>query len=670
MNPLFPTKILIQTGPAYKDVNCSATALIEVNLIPPGEWRSPEMYDLYSQSKGSLGTPPSGMLSNNIVQLSLKTTTGIQTYQGLNMSFLVNTLANLCKVADLMWDPRKDLLFLCQHYSEEIQLVRDQIQQKTLEHNFLGTPFFNRLNSDDQRKCYQVIQGKALAPVMGITPPTTEDRHRRSHSASNLRQERMPARDLHDSGIVQRGPILLSPPSAEKPRLSQRHSTDGTTQTAAMAKAAQVPLASPHLTKETRSRYRPITAQHSRNDSANGFQAAEGECLSKKNAPLPSQRSMIDINGNVATLSPDQVEVMPTRSRPPQKHVIPSTLTTHIPGQQYLKSQVGLAATTETEHLVAQQRPLTHSLVPPKARKAYQRSQQAILEDRRPCLPGSSSDGPHAVSAEGDTSSSGSCTREAMQSTRTLGFIGSEGFHHSPQPAKAQNTRDTEESSPVFELDATSQENNIIAELAGDIEKVLRTNDDPTSVPAHNVPFTNSPPSEDLSRQTMSQLQSAPLVMLPTSLLAGGSATPHHQRSTSDCVITTPQEHPPSQALAPETNASRYSRYHPPPLSMLDSNHTSPQLTPAPLSVYKAYQPQSISLSPPNSDVCKPRARSTSFGRLKDVDGARSYFRTHKREASHDSQASSTSHDSSKLAQDYQAELPSFDDGYGSATQA
>jgi hypothetical protein len=43
MNPLFPSKILISTGPKFKDAGCSETVDVEVDLIPSGEAISQEM---------------------------------------------------------------------------------------------------------------------------------------------------------------------------------------------------------------------------------------------------------------------------------------------------------------------------------------------------------------------------------------------------------------------------------------------------------------------------------------------------------------------------------------------------------------------------------------------------------------------------------------------------
>ncbi|KAF2032498.1 hypothetical protein EK21DRAFT_98894 [Setomelanomma holmii] len=37
MNSLFPAKVLVRTGPQYKDEGCTQAADIEVDLVPPGE---------------------------------------------------------------------------------------------------------------------------------------------------------------------------------------------------------------------------------------------------------------------------------------------------------------------------------------------------------------------------------------------------------------------------------------------------------------------------------------------------------------------------------------------------------------------------------------------------------------------------------------------------------
>jgi hypothetical protein len=177
-------------------------------------------------------------------------------------------------------------------------------------------------------------------------------------------------------------------------------------------------------------------------------------------------------------------------------------------------------------------------------------------------------------------------------------------------------------------------------------------------------------------RPLQPRIQSTPLNALPASLMPGRSA-PHQKDPSSN---DTPPS--PTHAAFTNTNASRYTRYYAstPP----SSKPNSPQPTP-----YKAYQPPPLSppmpispppsvplssplmsLSPPSIPISPPipltspkSPRRTSFVGVKDVDGASGYFK-HRRDKSNDSSAS---HDSGMLALEYQAELPSFGDGYGLA---
>jgi hypothetical protein len=38
MNPLLPFKVLVWTGPEYKDEGCSINASIELDLVPSSKW--------------------------------------------------------------------------------------------------------------------------------------------------------------------------------------------------------------------------------------------------------------------------------------------------------------------------------------------------------------------------------------------------------------------------------------------------------------------------------------------------------------------------------------------------------------------------------------------------------------------------------------------------------
>ena len=107
---------------------------------------------------------------------------------------------------------------------------------------------------------------------------------------------------------------------------------------------------------------------------------------------------------------------------------------------------------------------------------------------------------------------------------------------------------------------------------------------------------------------------------------------------------TPPPHNTPSTYPTTQTNASRYSRQYPPPSFAQAPNilPASPPLTPAPLSVYKAYQPTTIPnsgqvypVSPPDSAGTEHRIRPTSFMQVKDIDGMGHYFATHNRQASH-----------------------------------
>lgn len=95
------------------------------------------------------------------------------------MTYLVRTLVQYCKLGDLTWDPRMDILFLCQEYSEEVSMIRSQLDHKAVQQNFFATTYFARLSPDVQRKCYQVLLGTEPPPVMATTPraPAAVNKH-------------------------------------------------------------------------------------------------------------------------------------------------------------------------------------------------------------------------------------------------------------------------------------------------------------------------------------------------------------------------------------------------------------------------------------------------------------------------------------------------------------
>ncbi|KAL1798534.1 hypothetical protein ACET3X_002571 [Alternaria dauci] len=77
MNPLFPSKMVVQTGPSFLDAGCTGPATIEVTLVPSGSYE----------------TPSNGALAKNVVLLSHKTDGVLRTFYGLNMLYLVSIMA-------------------------------------------------------------------------------------------------------------------------------------------------------------------------------------------------------------------------------------------------------------------------------------------------------------------------------------------------------------------------------------------------------------------------------------------------------------------------------------------------------------------------------------------------------------------------------------------------
>ncbi|KAL5417150.1 hypothetical protein PMIN03_001774 [Paraphaeosphaeria minitans] len=154
MNSMFSSKLLISTGPKYNDVGCTENADIEVEMIPPG----------------SHGTPPSDTLDDNQAMLSLNLGGKITNIKGLNIIYLVNTTVHLCTSPDLLWDPKKDLVWLCRRYGKEIQSIRGQLNARQVKENFLGTAFFSALPAEEQRLCYHVLLEKEPPPSMFLTP--------------------------------------------------------------------------------------------------------------------------------------------------------------------------------------------------------------------------------------------------------------------------------------------------------------------------------------------------------------------------------------------------------------------------------------------------------------------------------------------------------------------
>lgn len=190
------------------------------------------------------------------------------------MLYLVKTTTYYCKSRDLVWDPRKDILFLCQHYGREVEAVRGHLNVREIQENFLGTPFFSRLPPEEQKRCYQVLLGKDPPPAMSITPPPPPAGHRPSASASDIPRPRIPSHKSSPSlnNALQQQTGLLSPPLPGRPK-KQSAAPAGTVHSQSTAPSAprpQVPPETANAQRDSRSRYRssaPSTPSVTRNVS-------------------------------------------------------------------------------------------------------------------------------------------------------------------------------------------------------------------------------------------------------------------------------------------------------------------------------------------------------------------------------------------------------------------
>ncbi|KAL1652945.1 hypothetical protein SLS61_004566 [Didymella pomorum] len=189
MNPLLPFKVLLWSGPEYKDEGCSINASIELSFVP----------------SGAHGAPGGTDLTKSLVLLGLKTASGRQMlFKSLNVQYLLTTLLFHCKACDLHWDPRKDILFLCKNETVAVQRVRTRLNAKEVKEMFLGTSFFSRLKSQDQRLCYRALLDTEPPPTMAIIPPAPQyySRQQAPEQSNKFRTPRSRYRYTHPKRTV------------------------------------------------------------------------------------------------------------------------------------------------------------------------------------------------------------------------------------------------------------------------------------------------------------------------------------------------------------------------------------------------------------------------------------------------------------------------------------
>ncbi|KAH8728618.1 hypothetical protein GQ44DRAFT_823914 [Phaeosphaeriaceae sp. PMI808] len=729
MNSLFPAKVLIRTGPAYKDEGCTQAADIEVDLLPPG----------------SHGTPLSGSLTSNLVLLSLKIEGKLKSFKCLNMLHLVKSLVHYCRVRDLAWDPRKDILFLCQHYGEEVHSIRHQLDQKAVQQNFLGTPFFSRLSAEVQNRCYQILLGTQPPPTMAITPPAPTPGHKYSASASDLVTRPLVSSHKSSPSLnAQCLPGLLSPPLPRNLKAPQKSAFSGDHQPSELADSSRarssISMEPPIGTRDSRSRYRPINAPHSRpNDTEAIFTSMKHskllnarEVTSGVNSPYnivqnspnhhlhaPShldqgslakqnRKSMPNLNAGASRPIPayafNQIPSLNGFTNFPQQmqpYVSPiemsATPAPINPGQQYMKPQLGLGGHLPGKHAVSNI-PITERPMPPQARPSQQGPESfGVAVSGTPRSNGQTNlhlanpnininGKPQPVSAV-ELPSNQICSVES----RILSSQSNDAYRAQVPLAPVELDAEYEIGQYIAELSVerstpapgrdsvgrTFQGQYTTTQTKSTQASVTTMEESPVSPPDSHASLDPSHVQhEGVSVRPLNlRTRSAPVADLPVSLMVGGPA--HDRQLNKD------MRHPLGpgleQATAPMTNAWRYTGHYTsqtPPSS--GPNGAQASVRPGPSSGYRAYHPPSLPLSPPDaqhvaSEGDEGRSRQRKAGKLGDVDGTQADFRAHaghKREASHDSHASNASHDSTKLAQEYQAELPSYGVGYGTRARS
>jgi hypothetical protein len=539
------------------------------------------------------------------------------------MLYLVRTLLHFCQIRGLAWEPRKDIHFLCQHYGDQLQSIRSLLNPDFIERKFLRTAFVSRLPFEEQRRCYRTLTGREPPSATTLAPPTAEGNHIRSRSASELPRVQ---------GISRASlPDFLCPPESQKIKTSHPRAEHATStlmeHTGPSSNAAA-------YTRDSRSRYRMSSAPSSRRTSPTDPQSGSNPQMQFSNLkPSSEPAPSLSLHERAASYST------------PNAHPgVPGPCVAQVPAKNTSSARSPLLDIRTTHRIPEKSSPEGFGTSVPEQRLSRLQ----------------------VVNSAGETISRTRYDAEAKEEAYNLHVVGPQGVyqapqnHPSPPPTASEATTLSQNSPPIFELDATPPPHDILAELSADIDAALQVSHHPRTSPQPALPQ-----SHDSYRPPVPRTQSASLSTLPASLMVG-NASPQ--------LPSTPPHNTPSTYPTTQTNASRYSRQYPPPSFAQAPNSlpASPPLTPAPLSVYKAYQPTTIPnsgqvypVSPPDSAGTEHRIRPTSFMQVKDIDGMGHYFATHNRQASHHVQEVIQSLDSSMLAMEYQAALPQFDEGYG-----
>jgi hypothetical protein len=596
------------------------------------------------------------------------------------MLYMLKTTIQLCKFRDLAWDPRKDLLFLCLNYRDDVQSLRSQLDQKDVQELFLGTPFFSRLSLEEQRNCYHAILDREPPPVMMITPPApqhsataTDEQQTQSNEKPQQKEVRSRYRKVsgpngrNDSsqGVNQ----ALRTKSADAVLLSQKHGgvsvpstirvvqddsvKDPRVASAYALSVAQARRSMPNLATEAPHLALLNTSPHTRlaisdhNRRHSNIPAVGGSGKPDYFSPRDKSQLQYGTNFRPAYMDPKgEGHTTDPNGSPRQVHNL-------NPGPQLRTPEV---LHSPTEGLQSQKGSLHETNQQGKKSPTKRNFHEVVDSDS---------------------------LRTALNATKQMQNLSAQHRKHSSVPTLTPPQS-------VYELDATpkvqtqdpSQPPALIAELpATSTPSPTRGSLASTQLPHHPPSAAPSSPPSDNSPSVYSDSPSLPpwheaapaplaprarprpvtvaLDNLPLSLIAG-LATSSHQRTSSADAAATPPQRP-----ALRTNVSRYSRYYaqaaaktptqasaPSPKS--SSANTSPERGDD--TVYKAYRPSVVALTSPPLQM--QMQTQTQLREREQGAGASA----HKRDISHDS---TTSQGSADLAIEYQAEMPEFERGYG-----
>lgn len=539
-----------------------------------------------------------------------------------------------CRARDLLWDPRKDILYLCKTQSVEVKRIRAQVNTKEVQELFLGTPFFSRLYVEDQRLCYRLLLNADPPPTMAITPPPPQVSVSSQATATNSMEHKLetqrPRSRYHNVSGQRKGSSTVDH------RLSNDARPQSTNQPQDPRRLSHIP----GVQSVTKSKPQPTSSAA----AAKQARMSMPHLIPASRPTLTSYKSAQEI---AATTSHQHHHSTPYMVQAPSRPVQHNSSTVH---ENHASSQLGSGGGHQRSHKLA--RGESEDIgqdFPVGGNTVTSRSDFTKMHSTGTSTHGiqSHEGGLHIVNSEEDEGFRRQLFQhQSMHPHDALHLVGPEGtfatldHYHDMVPPQEQYQRHHSAPLPlkepnfVFELDASMPPTpGFIAEPP---TKSIVSRPEPLST----IRSQNSHNSKIDARPLEIRTISAPLGLghLPPSLVAGGPGLHAHRQS----LIHTEAAKEPMDSFSSRTNAYRYSSFVFPKSANSGDLYSSSDegIT----SIYKAYRPYTVSYEH-DSGFLSPRDDAS-----------------HKRSVSDDSTAS---HDSRKLAKEYQ-DLLNFEDGYGS----